>query len=55
MELAQGLLLHRQVGLNVLVCSCGARVTKPQGDDGDIDTGLQQMQRSGVATMPGSE
>jgi hypothetical protein len=43
------LLLERHVGLQVNLRGDDRFVTEPQGDDGDVDPGVQQCRGGGVA------
>ena len=42
-------LLHGEVCFDVAVCGSRTFVAEPEGDDGDVDPGLQQVHRGRVA------
>ncbi len=44
-------LLDGKIGLDIDVGGLDALVAQPQGDDGDIDSGLKQVHGTGVAAM----
>ncbi len=48
LEFAQAALFHLQIQLDVMVGGGGRLVTQQQGDDHDIDIGLEQTQGGGV-------
>jgi len=49
LQAVEGALLHREIGLEVHMRRGGALVAQPEGDHGDVDAGLQEMHRRGVA------
>ena len=46
---SQGALLQGQIRIKVDLRGLDALVAEPEGDDGAIDAGLEQMNRGGVA------
>jgi hypothetical protein len=48
-EFFQGLLLHRQIGLQVNMGRFDAFMTQPQGNGGDINPSLKQMRGGRMA------
>ena len=47
----EGLLFESQIRFDIAVRGLSALVTKPQGDDGDIDSRLQKVHSACVAIM----
>ena len=53
LHFGQHLLLHLQVGLNVLVGRLGTLVTQPKGDHSQVNAGLQEVHRRRVPDRMG--
>ena len=50
----QGLFLRLHIVVKVDLSRCGLLVSKPQGDDGDVDSGMQKIHRCSVSQrVPG--
>ena len=54
-DAAESSFLHGEVGFDVLVGGGRVLVAEPEGDDGDVDSGLEQMHRGRVAQRVGRD